>query len=53
MKEKDHTVWIHCKIIMKEIGPITQTGHIVEIGYEATTTKMTIEMPMRRNIVGI
>ena len=35
---------------MKEIAPITETGHtaeighIVEIGQEAITTKMTIEM---------
>ena len=33
-------------IIMKAIGPITETGHTVEIGHKATT-KMTIETTMK------
>ena len=42
---------IDCNIIMKEIGPITEAGHTVEIGHEATT-KMTIETTMKM-IIGM
>ena len=58
----DLTVGINHKIIVKEIGPIAETDHIVEtdqgvttkeIDHKATTTKMTIEMSIRRKIIGI
>ena len=48
MKEIDHTVGINCKIIIKEIGPITETGHIVEIDH-----KTTVEMTIGKKIIGI
>ena len=67
--EIDHTVGINHKIVMKKIGPITETGHtaeightveighIVEIGHKVTTIKMTtemsVEMIIRRKIIGI
>ena len=50
---------INHKIVMEEIGHIAETGHTaeighkVEIGHEAATTKMTIEMSIRRKIIGI
>ena len=36
-----------------KIGLIAEVGLKVEIGHEAITTKMTIEMSIRRKIVGI
>ena len=37
----------------KETGDTVEIGHIVEIGCKATTTEMTIEMSIRRKIIGI
>ena len=38
---------------MSEINHTREVGLIVEIGCEAVTTKMTIEMSIRRKILGI
>ena len=66
-EETIHTVETGHRSVMVQIGPTVKTdteighkvekGHIIEIGHEATPTKMTKEisigMTVRRKIIGI